>query len=70
MNTLKKTETINGKEFHIFEITKECKEEVLYTSEELAARKTKLEDRIAVAEAKTLKDRTELERINDLINLL
>lgn len=69
MSELKKTEIIKGKPTHTFSVEKVTLEDVVYTDEELAERKAKLEARIASTQAQLDKDTAELATINELISL-
>ncbi len=69
MSELKKTEVIKGKPTHTFTVEKVVLEDVVYTDEELAERKTKLETRIASTQSQLDKDTRELATINELISL-
>lgn len=69
MSELKKTELKNGKQVYTFSVEKTVHEEVVFTDEELLARKDKLETRIASTQAQLDKDTAELATINELISL-
>lgn len=69
MPELKKTELKNGKQTYTFSVEKTVLKDVVYTDEELTARKEKLEARIASTQAQLDKDTAELATINELIEL-
>lgn len=69
MPELKKTELKNGKQTYTFSVEKTVLKDVVYTDEELTARKEKLEARIASTQAQLDKDTRELATINELIEL-
>lgn len=64
-----KEELKGGKQAYTFEVEKEVKETVVYTEEELTARKAKLEARIVSTSTQLAQDQTELDKINSLLAL-
>jgi hypothetical protein len=69
MTELKKTENKGGKLTYTFSIEKTVFEDIVYTDEELTARKEKLKARIASTQTQLDKDTAELATINELISL-